>query len=181
MRGLALNLKTVSDGDGLFVLGGHVEFGATCSGPSRLEIDSLTVGGFHVTSSPPCWGTKTKDLSLASFVRPPEVIHFFIVIGVARSWLKTSYTFPIENVARFGLTWFPECVRNIFFMVFASHVQQKADESQEFLIKLYFCVECRKLRLSKTVMFECTKLLETHTCGWIETRKKFKNYYVFVW
>ena len=44
-----------------------------------------------MTSSPPCWWTKTKDLSLASFVRPPEVVHFSIAIGVPRGWLKTSY------------------------------------------------------------------------------------------
>ena len=44
-----------------------------------------------MTSSPPCWWTKTKDLSLASFVRPPEVVRFSIVIGVSRDWLKTSY------------------------------------------------------------------------------------------
>ena len=49
------------------------------------------IDGFHVTSSPPCWWTKTKDLSLASFVRPPEVVRFSIVIGVSRDWLKTSY------------------------------------------------------------------------------------------
>ena len=48
-------------------------------------------GGFHVTSSPLCWWTKTKDLSLAPFVCPPEVVHFSIVIGVSRCWLKTSY------------------------------------------------------------------------------------------
>ena len=42
-------------------------------------------------SSPPCWWTKTKDLSLACFVRPPEVVHFTIVIGVSRGWLKASY------------------------------------------------------------------------------------------
>ena len=48
-----------------------------------------------MTSLPPCWWTKTKDLSLASFVRPPKVVHFSIVIGVSRGWLKTSYTlFP---------------------------------------------------------------------------------------
>ena len=44
-----------------------------------------------MTPWPPCWWTKTKDLSLASFVRPPEVVHFSIVIGVSRSLLKTSY------------------------------------------------------------------------------------------
>ena len=44
-----------------------------------------------MTSSPPFWWTKTKDLSLASFVRPPEVVHFSIVISVSRGWLKTSY------------------------------------------------------------------------------------------
>ena len=47
-----------------------------------------------MTSSPPCWWTKTKDLSLASFVRPPKVVHFSNVIGVSRGWLKTSYCFP---------------------------------------------------------------------------------------
>ena len=47
-----------------------------------------------MTSSPPCWWTKTKDLSLASFVRPPEVVPFSIVIGVPRGWLKTSYCSP---------------------------------------------------------------------------------------
>ena len=57
-----------------------------------LEYETgLLIGGFHVTSLPPCWWTKTKDLSLASFVRPPEVVHFPIVIGVPRGWLKTSY------------------------------------------------------------------------------------------
>ena len=39
---------------------------------------------------PPCWWTKTKDFSLASFVRPPEVVLFFIVLGVSRGWLKTT-------------------------------------------------------------------------------------------
>ena len=34
---------------------------------------------------------ENKDLSLASFVRPPEVVYFSIVIGVPRGWLKTSY------------------------------------------------------------------------------------------
>ena len=48
-----------------------------------------------MTSSPPCWWTKTKDLSLSSFVRPPEVVHFSIVIGVpvggaVASWLVCS-------------------------------------------------------------------------------------------
>ena len=52
---------------------------------------NFTIGGFHVTSLPPCWWTKTKDLSLASFVRAPQVVHFPIVIGVPRGWLKTSY------------------------------------------------------------------------------------------
>ena len=53
------------------------------------------IGGFHVTSLPPCWWKKTKDLSLASFVRPPEAVHFSIAIGVPRGWLKTSY---IESI-----------------------------------------------------------------------------------
>ena len=41
------------------------------------------VGGFHMTSSPPCWWTKTKDLSLASFVRLPEVVLFSILLLVS--------------------------------------------------------------------------------------------------
>ena len=43
-----------------------------------------------MTSTAPCWWTKTKDLSLAPFVRPLEVVHFSIVIGISRGWLKTS-------------------------------------------------------------------------------------------
>ena len=50
------------------------------------------IGGFHVTSSPPCWWTKTLDLSLASFVRPPAFVRFTIVICVSRDWLKTTYS-----------------------------------------------------------------------------------------
>ena len=44
-----------------------------------------------MTSSLLRWWTKTKDLSLASLVRPREVIHFSIVISVFRAWLKMSY------------------------------------------------------------------------------------------
>ena len=36
-----------------------------------------------MTSSPPCWQTKTKDLSSASFVRPPEVVLFSILVLVS--------------------------------------------------------------------------------------------------
>ena len=39
---------------------------------------------------------KTKDLSLPSFVRPPEVVQLSIVIGVPRGWLKTSYSINFE-------------------------------------------------------------------------------------
>ena len=46
---------------------------------------------FQVTSSPPCWWTKTKDLSLAPFVRPPAIVHWSIVICVSRDWLQTIY------------------------------------------------------------------------------------------
>ena len=49
----------------------------------------VKINGFHVTSSPPCLWTKTKDLSLSSFVRLPEVVHFTIVTGFPRGWLKT--------------------------------------------------------------------------------------------
>ena len=53
-------------------------------------------GGFHVTSSPPCWWMKTKDLLLGSFVRPPKVIPFCIVIGVTTVWLETSWPGLLE-------------------------------------------------------------------------------------
>ena len=59
-----------------------------------------TLGGFHVTSSPPCWWTKTKDLSLAPFVRPSAIVHYIIVICVSRCWLQIisfiSLTVSIE-------------------------------------------------------------------------------------
>ena len=51
-------------------------------------------GGFHVTSSSPCWWTKTKDLSLAPFVCPPAIVHCSIVICVSIDWLQTLY-FPV--------------------------------------------------------------------------------------
>ena len=54
-------------------------------------MEQKRIGGFHVTSSPPCWWTKTIDLSLAPFVRPPAFVHFTIVICVSRDWLKTTY------------------------------------------------------------------------------------------
>ena len=49
-----------------------------------------------MTSLPPCWWTKTKDLSLASFVRPPEVVHFTIVIGVPRGWQLLCNSLCVE-------------------------------------------------------------------------------------
>ena len=36
-----------------------------------------------MTSSPPCWWAKAKDLSLASFVRPPKVVLFSILLLVS--------------------------------------------------------------------------------------------------
>ena len=33
-----------------------------------LLLKNHNIDGFHVTSSPPCWCTKTKDVSLASFL-----------------------------------------------------------------------------------------------------------------
>ena len=71
------------------------------------------IGGFHVTSSPPCWWTKTKDLSLASFVRPPEVVHFSIVIGVPRGWLKTSHTVYDSAKGARGVPLFRRCSKGL--------------------------------------------------------------------
>ena len=44
-----------------------------------------------MTSSLLCWWTKTKDLSLAPFVRPPAIGHCIIVICVSRDKLQTRY------------------------------------------------------------------------------------------
>ena len=46
-----------------------------------------------MTSSPPCWWTKTKDLSLASFVHPPaiDLIHDSRHVGLAII-VQISYT-----------------------------------------------------------------------------------------
>ena len=49
------------------------------------------IGGFDVTSSPPYLGTKTKDLSSSSSVRPPAIVHFSIVICVSSDSLQTNY------------------------------------------------------------------------------------------
>ena len=43
--------------------------------------EAFTLSHFHVTSSPPCWWTKTKDLSLAFFVRPPALLSVSREIG----------------------------------------------------------------------------------------------------
>ena len=59
---------------------------------SRIPLHGLIrIGGFHVMSSPPCWWTETKDLSLAALVRPPAIVHFSIVMCVSRDWLQTIY------------------------------------------------------------------------------------------
>ena len=41
-----------------------------------------SMGGFHIESSLQSWWTKTKDLSLAPFVRPPAFLHCTIFISV---------------------------------------------------------------------------------------------------
>ena len=68
-----------------------------------LPLTNGLIGGFHVTSSSSssCWWTKTKDLSLAPFVRPPAIVHCSIVINlclqrlVANHLYLTQYLFPI--------------------------------------------------------------------------------------
>ena len=52
---------------------------------------------FHVTSSPPCWWTKTKDLSLASFVRPPEVyISLLLLVSPEVGGKRPMITHPTK-------------------------------------------------------------------------------------
>ena len=43
---------------------------------------------------------ENKRSVISFFVRPPEVVHFSVVIGVPRGWLKTSY---IDTVPLFGV------------------------------------------------------------------------------
>ena len=45
-----------------------------------------TMAGFHVMSLPPCWWTRTKDLSLAPFVRPPAT--FFKSCGFVKVFVN---------------------------------------------------------------------------------------------
>ena len=54
-------------------------------------ITMTTINGFHVTSTSPCWWTKTKDSSLAPFVCAPAIVHYSIVICVSRDWLQATY------------------------------------------------------------------------------------------
>ena len=49
------------------------------------------IGGFHVTSSPPCWWTVNKKLLISSFCLSTTIVHFTIVICVSRDCMKTTY------------------------------------------------------------------------------------------
>ena len=57
----------------------------------------LRIGGFHVTSSLPYLWTKTNDLSLAHFFRPPSIVHYLIVFCISRDWLQTIYLLGIVH------------------------------------------------------------------------------------
>ena len=61
-----------------------------------LRVDKFihNIGGFHVTSLPPCWWTKTKDLSLASLVRPPEGKSMFLKIFDTSGQFDTASSLP---------------------------------------------------------------------------------------
>ena len=71
----------------------------------------LPVYCLHVTESPPCWLTKTIDLSLASFVRSPTIVPFHHCYGCLEGLLanhvylrKRKRTFPLENHVICGKT-----------------------------------------------------------------------------
>ena len=98
-----------------------------------------SIDSFHVTSWPPCWWTKTRDLSLASFVRPPEVVRFSIVIGVSRDWLKSSYSVvhPIVFCAK-------------FIVIFVCSIVLLVD------------LEANSMRYDTTLIFFCLFLLFCH-------------------
>ena len=72
--------------------------------PVRSTWNCILIWGFHVTSSPPCWSTETKDLFLPPFVQPPEVVHFSVAVGVSGSWFKASYSWiSVVNLRQFHL------------------------------------------------------------------------------
>ena len=63
---------------------------------SKFRLDSeyfyqKEIGGFHVTSSRPCWWTRTIAFSLATFVRPPAFVHFTIVICFSREFTLVCF------------------------------------------------------------------------------------------
>ena len=60
---------------------------------------------------------KLKDLSLAPFVRPPEAVHFSVVIGVSRGWLETSYI-----VYHFQIIW-PNMGDQLINVIFSLNCQ----------------------------------------------------------
>ena len=57
------------------------------------------ISGFHVTSLSPCWWTKTKDLSLASFVRPPATTQY--ITSLLSVSLEIGYKPPIKRTRCF--------------------------------------------------------------------------------
>ena len=54
-----------------------------------------SIGGFHVTSSPPCLWTKTKDLLSAVLFSFPNIVRCIIVICVSRDCLQTTHSFNL--------------------------------------------------------------------------------------
>ena len=83
---LILNLEATLSQNGMAAEAGRKQ------AAQKKASNSSIIGGFDVTSSPPCWWTKTKDLSLAPFVCPPAIVHCSIVICVSRDRLQTTFT-----------------------------------------------------------------------------------------
>ena len=86
--GFLIPFKNLSGGGG----GSSSLLSGFTSGHKKL---TFILGGRYYgnigTSSPPCWWTKTRDLSLAPFVRPPAIVHCSIIICVSRDWLQITY------------------------------------------------------------------------------------------
>ena len=53
-------------------------------------LKEFIIAYFFITSSRPCWWTRTKDLSFAPFFLPPALVLHIIVIFVSKKYIITQ-------------------------------------------------------------------------------------------
>ena len=85
-------------------------------------------------------GRKTKDLSLAPFVRPPAIVHCTIVICVSRDWLQTINTQSLSSSQRCVLLW----TRNVTMVAGDSRMWERFSDvslNLVFLLSFYDHIE----------------------------------------